>query len=393
MGLRDRLSRGHGFRAHCIGLALLLGVLWPKLGTGQTATIEQEYAAAIKAFQAKNLDLAEREFVAIQHAAPDAPEPYFFLGKIYLYRNQLAKSQAMLERAIKLKPGFADALATLGVVYLRERVYSKAQSALLQATRLDPRNPFSRLDLGTAYMKQHRGPEAAQQFQTALRLAGANSSVASAANYNLSQLFDARSHELERRKAYSEAVKEFSRYTSAFPQNARARLALGIAYYNETNFNQALIEFEKAVQLDPQMPDAYYSAAETCAILRKWDEAQRYLAGALRINPRSFQANYLMGSVLVDSLRYDEAVRYLETAIALKPEDETAYLKLGQAYLSVKDPNKAFDPLNRAAAINPHDSQPHWLLGRAYTDLHETAKAREEFRAFRNLQHAHDRRN
>lgn len=242
-------------------------------------------------------------------------------------------------------------------------------------------------------MNEQRASDAAQEFQAALRLAGADKSVASAANYNLNQLFDARSHELERRGAYSEAVKDFLQYTSVFPQNARARLALGVAYYNETNFNRALIEFEKAVQLDPRMPDAYYSAAETCAILRKWDEAQRYLAASLRINPKSFQANYLMGSVLVDSLRYDEAVRYLETAIALKPEDETAYLKLGQAYLSLKDPNKALDPLNRAAAINPHDSQPHWLLGRAYTDLHETAKAREEFRAFRNLQRAHDRRN
>ena len=134
----------------CLMAALLAGLLWPPVVKGQQEALEKKYAEAAKAFQSRNLDLAEQEFNAIRRAAPEAPEPCSFLEKIYLYRGHVTKAQAMLQLAVKLKPDFADALQSLGATYLREKDDKNAQAVLKKATRLDPRNAFARLDLGTA---------------------------------------------------------------------------------------------------------------------------------------------------------------------------------------------------------------------------------------------------
>ena len=370
----------------CLVVALLAGLLWPTSVKGQQVALEKKYGEAVKAFQSKKLDLAERDFRSITQVAPQAPEPYFFLGKIYLYRGQVAKAQSMLLQAIKLKPDFADALQSLGVVYLREKNYTVAESILNRAARLDPQNAFARLDLGTAYMEQGNFPDAIRQFQSALRLAHDDRGITSAVNYNLGQLFEALSHELARQKAYAKAVKDFEKYAAMFPQNAFAHHSLGVAYYNATRFKQALFEFKTAVTLDPHEPRFYYAAAEASTLLRRWDEARQYLLGLLNLNPKSFQANYLMGSILIDSLHYSQAIPYLREATAIDPRKSEAYFKLGQAYLSRKDANAAMAPLKKAIALDPSDSRAHWLLGRVYMDLNQPGLASKEFQIFRSLQ-------
>lgn len=370
----------------CLVLAMLAGLMWPPFVKGQQEMLEKEYKEAIKAFQSKNFDIAERDFKSITQVEPEAPEPYFFLGKISLYRGQVAKAQAMLRHAIKLKPDFADALQSLGVVYLREKNYEVAESVLTRATRLSPQNAFAHLDLGTAYMEQRNFPGAIRQFQTALKLAHNDRGVTAAANYNLGQLFEALSHELARRKAYSQAVKDFEKYAAMFPQNPFVHHSLGVAYYNATRFELALSEFKTAIQLDPQAPQFYYAAAEASALLRRWDEARKYLSTLLTLNPKSFQANYLMGTILIDSLHYSQAIPYLREAIAIDPQKSEAYFKLGQAYLARKDANAAMAPLKKAIALDPSNSRAHWLLGRVYMDLNQPALASKEFQIFRNLQ-------
>lgn len=274
------------------------------------------------------------------------------------------------------------------MVYLREKNYSVAESVLKQATHLDPQNAFGHLDLGTAYVQQRNFPDAIRQFQKALKVARNDRGVGSAVNYNLELLFEILSHELAKRKAYSEAVKDFEKYTTMFPQNPFVHFSLGVAYYNSSGFKRALSEFRTAVRMDPQNPRFYYAAGEVSALLRQWDDARKFLAGSLKLNPKTFQANYLMGSVLIDSVHYSEAIPYLEDATTLDPSNSKAYFKLGQAYLSRNDANSALAPLKKAVALNPYNGRTHWLLGRTYVELKHPNLAHKEFQIFRDLQNA-----
>ncbi len=84
--------------------------------------------------------------------APLAYVPHHFLGVAYLRQQNFQSAIGPISRAIRLKPGFADAYNTLGSCYISTGQYHKALSAAKEANNLAPDNLQYLLNLGTAYM-------------------------------------------------------------------------------------------------------------------------------------------------------------------------------------------------------------------------------------------------
>jgi tetratricopeptide (TPR) repeat protein len=99
-----------------------------------------------------------------------------------------------------------------------------------------------------------------------------------------------------------------------------ARVALGVAYTRQKDFDKAAVELKAAVLDDP---DNGY---------------------ALRN----------LGAVLMELGRdKEDAVRYLKRATAMLPEDQNAWFGLGQAQMDTGDSDGADESLIKAIAIQP----------------------------------------
>ena len=109
-------------------------------------------------------------------------------------------------------------------------------------------------------------------------------------------------------------------------QTAKAELA--VAYYNrghayaEKNWPvRARADFERALQLRPNYPEALVGRGEILTQRNKWREAVWDYDRALRLKP-DFADAYADRAIAFDTLhQFDRAIADLDRALALRPND------------------------------------------------------------------------
>jgi len=105
------------------------------------------------------------------------------------------------------------------------------------------------------------------------------------------------------------------------------------------------------------------------------EQAIRHLKRALEIHPDLHQAYTNMAVQYLLLNRKEEAVVCLQTAIDLNPEDAIAHSNLGMIYLRESNYEQAFKHLQRSWKLNPEAYQTLVLLGEYYEATGEPLRA------------------
>lgn len=139
--------------------------------------------------------------------------------------------------------------------------------------------------------------------------------------------------------------------------------------------DEALAEFEKAIERNPKLTTAYMGAGDIYRQRGDFDTAQQRYGAAAKVEPRNFNANYMNGLMLQLLNRLSESVRAYLQALSVKPDDFNANLNLGTAYLQLNEPAEGLLYAQRAVQINSKDAAARTNLGAIYAalDRHEEA--------------------
>ena len=123
----------------------------------------------------------------------------------------------------------------------------------------------------------------------------------------------------------------------------------------DDNLRQAVAWFERAIEADPNFarPQAMWVCSRSHYPGWNWDDLQSRTQRALELDPNDPEANRIMGSILMQRGRFDAARQYHEKAMALSPSD--AYIKARSAafYTFVGEPERALELLDEADALDP----------------------------------------
>ena len=84
--------------------------------------------------------------------------------------GQLDRAKADYERALKLKPTYAEAQNNIGAVYFAQKSYRRAIAAYKKALLITPQSASFHKNLGTAYFARKLEKEAMAEYQEAYRL-------------------------------------------------------------------------------------------------------------------------------------------------------------------------------------------------------------------------------
>ncbi len=87
----------------------------------------------------------------------------------------------------------------------------------------------------------------------------------------------------------------------------------------------ALANFNKALNLDPLLVDAWVRKGITLLDMNETNEAAKCLNEAVRLSPRSFKALYNRGKLRQQNKDYEEALSDLLRAAAIKPQNPTVH--------------------------------------------------------------------
>jgi adenylate cyclase len=138
-----------------------------------------------------------------------------------------------------------------------------------------------------------------------------------------------------------------------------AHEALGYAYLAKKQFEQALVEGEQAVALDPNDAEAAVTLAEIlcCADAERAEEAAALVEKAMRLNPH-YPASYLFALAQAYDLtgRHEDAVDLLKRVLARNPDHVSAHFSLAMIYGELGREEEFQEELAACLRLSPHMS-------------------------------------
>lgn len=131
---------------------------------------------------------------------------------------------------------------------------------------------------------------------------------------------NSRGIELADRGWLDEAIKEFRKAIELDPNSAHAHDNLATVYAEKKQFREALAEYLTAIKLEPDSATAHYNLAVFLSQHGN-DFAVSEYQEAIGLEPDYPDAHLNLGLAHADAGRLDEAMKELRTAIELAPTD------------------------------------------------------------------------
>ncbi len=185
------------------------------------------------------------------------------------------------------------------------------------------------------------------------------------------------------------ARPELEKLARADPQNAVYPYWLSRLDYDAMDFKRAILDPQKAHELDHDFMKAFDELGLCYEALGKYDEAIVAYQNAERLNaknhPCSLWPSLDLGSLLVKLNRLDEAEVRLKQSLACESRSPRAHYQMGLLLEKEKKDGQAIDELKQAAEQDPAYPEPYYLLGKIYNRQSEPQKAKAAWETFQQL--------
>jgi Flp pilus assembly protein TadD len=160
--------------------------------------------------------------------------------------------------------------------------------------------------------------------------------------------------------------------------SAEARLLLGTTKMNAQEFAEALVDLQKAVELNPKLPDVYSYYGLALLATGDMNGAADAFRKELESNPNDFVSNLQLGVVLKQDQQYDRARSYFERALRVRPGDPGVRYQFATLDLMTGSVDKARVELEELIKDSPHFVEAHVSLATVYYRLKRKADGDRE---------------
>jgi len=328
------------------------GTAW--LALAQAQARQQKVAASLAS--------AEK---AYQSGATD-PRVLHGLTLFYVEARKFDMAADTEVRYAQLAKDDKDASRRAAQLYLAAHLPKKAIELGLIALKTQD-TPQVRNLLGKAYEADGQTGKAVLELQTAIQKN----------EYEESYYFDL-AYVLLQHQNFDTAIQLLVASRRVFATSAQLQLALGVAYYGQRRFEDAVQSFLRTIAIDPAIGQPYLFLGRILehAEKRLPEIVARFSARAEAM-PEDFMAQCLLGKAL--ALQGDErAEKILRASIALKEDYWESHYELGLILDKARKFEEAARELERSAALNAALPAPHYRLARVYDRLGRREDAAKE---------------
>lgn len=195
--------------------------------------------------KAGRYDDAIADFNRALQINPRFAQAYANRGLVYRLKDDDANAVADYNRALQVNPEYANAYVRRGNVYRRQNQLALALEDYNRAIKIDRTDPEAFHNRGLVYQAQKLHNFALEDFTTAIGL-----SPQAAAPYN------ARGESYLVTGDAQSALEDFNAAVSRDRGNAKAWYNQGVALQRLNRNKEAAAAFQKALTLDPSLPNA-----------------------------------------------------------------------------------------------------------------------------------------
>ena len=161
------------------------------------------------------------------------------------------------------------------------------------------------------------------------------------------------------RELYEKAIADYDKAIEINPDLDQAWNNRGVALANLGRSEAAIADYDKAIEINPDLDQAWNNRGVALANLGRSETAIADYDKAIEINPDLYQAWYNSGNALGNLGKYEKAITSYDKAIEINPDDDQAWYNRGNALGNLGKYEKAIASYDKAIEINP-DKDEAW---------------------------------
>ncbi len=157
--------------------------------------------------------------------------------------------------------------------------------------------------------------------------------------------------------------------------DAETLFQIALEYQQESDWDNALSYYNRAIELNPELTEAYHNRGIVKYKMRKFAEALGDFTQAIKLNPELAET-YVNRAHLKGKMGDKKgALQDYDKAIQLNSKDAQAYSNRGVLKANMGDKEGALKDYNRAIELNPNDAIAYSNRGNIENDMGEYSKA------------------
>lgn len=178
---------------------------------------------------------------------------------------------------------------------------------------------------------------------------------------------------------YDQAVLDYAKAIEFNSELAAAYSNRGVVYYNLGDYARALADHNKAIDLDPFLAEPYNNRGNVYYSQGKYDLAIADYNQAIKLKADFVQPYNNLGVIYTEQEEYLLAIVNFKLALTINPNFASAYANRGLAYSRQGDYHQAITDYDQAIAINPSSANTYYNRGLAYANLQNYEQAIVDF--------------
>ncbi len=152
----------------------------------------------------------------------------------------------------------------------------------------------------------------------------------------------------------------------------------GLTYLNQGQFEWAIAEYDKAIELDPNLAEAYVRRAFVHKVLGQYEQAMADYDKAIELSPNNAMYYNDRGFAYAEQEQHEQAIRDYDKAIELGPNHpniDYAYNNRGFAYGNLEKYDQALHDFERAITLNRDNAWIFYNRGLIYLKMGKSTMA------------------
>lgn len=308
---------------------------------------------------------------------PTSPFLYTKRGDAYHFLNDFTKAGNDYQMALKMDHQYTHALEGLGRVYFMLKRFDESNKILKQLMRISPENEFAWYCKGRIDYVQGKYNDAIKNEFHALQLDSADTEYRrfflffSESNYPLSlsllnkqiekdpycgMWYIIRSRVLYKKGDYAAAITDFNRSVELLKESKDAELLYFLAqkYSSFGNYHQAIVYFDRSIRFDSTNAMTYGERGDVKRLMGDYAGAVVDFTKAIAIDPKQPWFYYRRGWIQDEFMKNPQA-GLIDYNLSIKVNENYAYAYLhrGLFYKNVqKDTVKANVDFNRILKLD-----------------------------------------
>jgi tetratricopeptide (TPR) repeat protein len=320
---------------------------------------------AVEAQQAGQFEQAIRNYKVLLKTYPNIAEIHSNLGAALAGEGHYADAIAAYERALKIKPN-AQVSLNLGLAYYKAGQLARAIATLNKLHQAQPNNMQALIVLADCHLRLGQNKQVIDLLTPARNADPENATF----NYLLGTAL-VRDGQIAQGQIVIDKILKNG-------DSAQARLLMGTTKMMVNDFAGALQDFAKAVELDPNLPEAYSYYGQ--ALLSTGDQAAATKAfqRELESDPNNFDANLRLGVLLRQDEENDEALKFFRHALEIRPKDFGVRYQIATVELAKGQLDQAQRNLESLITEAPQFTEAHVSLATIYFRQKKKAEGERE---------------